>query len=211
MRITSQTPQELVVEDNSVWLAYVCAASAVVIICFSMAQNKINGVLGASLFLLFAMIADRRMTVTFDAVQRVVRWRGEKHFKVESGTIPFDDITDIGTEAWNSDAGTRFRLAILTSEGSMPLAYTYTSRLDEYAPLRQQILDFIKPGSYMPSLPPGILSSGIPADLEPSIRSLLAQGRKIDAVTLLRSTQHIDLTDAMSRIEALDQTTKTSI
>ncbi len=91
------------------------------------------------------------------------------------------------------------------------MAYTYTGRLDEYAPLRQQILDFIKPGSYMPSPSQGILSSGIPADLEPSIRSLLAQGRKIDAAELLRSTQQIDLTDAMSRIKALDQSKKAEV
>jgi hypothetical protein len=204
VHITSQTPQELVVEDSSVWIAYVCAASAVIIFFFSIAHNKINTLLGASIFLLFAVIADRRMTFTFDAMQRVVRWRGEKHFKVESGTIQFDDITDIGTEAWDSDGGTCFRLSILTKDGSTPMAYSYGGRTDAYAPLRQPILEFIKPGSYVPS-PPGILSSGIPAELESSIRSLLAQGRKIDAVELLRSTQHIGLTDAMSRIEAFDQ------
>jgi hypothetical protein len=206
MHVTRQTPHELVVEDNSVWLAYVCAAAALVIIFFSIAHNKINGLLSVSLFLLFAMIADRRMTFTFDAMQRVVRWRGEKHFKVESGTIPFDDITDIGTDSWNSDAGTCFRLTILTKDGSIPMAYVYTGRADAYAPLRQQILAFIRPGSYTPSPSPGILSRGIPADLEPSIRSLLAQGRKIDAITLLRAAQQISLTEAMSRIEALDQT-----
>jgi hypothetical protein len=211
MRITSQTPRELVVQDSGTWLAYILTASALVVIFASIAHNKINGLLSTSLFLLFAMIADRRMTFTFDATQRVVRWRGEKHFKVESCTIPFDDISDIGTDSWDSDSGPCFRLTILTRECSIPMADTYTGRMDAYAPLRQQILDFIKPGSYMPSPPPGILSSGIPADLEASIRSLLAQGRKIDAVTLLRSTQHIGLTDAMSRIEALDQTTKARV
>jgi hypothetical protein len=211
MRITSQTPQELIVQDGSVWVSYICAASALVIIFFSIAENKINGLLTASFFLLCAIIADRRTTFTFDAMQRVVRWRGKKFLKVESGMIPFDDITDIGTEASDSDGVTCYRLTILTRDGVFPMAYAYTGRADAYAALRKQILDFIRPGSYTSSPPPGILSSGIPADLEPSIRSLLAQGRKIDAVALLRSTQRIDLTDAMSRIEALDQTTKTSI
>lgn len=63
----------------------------------------------------------------------------------------------------------------------------------------------------LPTPRPEILSSGIPADLEPSIRSLLAQGRKIDAVELLRSAQHIGLTDAMSRIKALDQSMKAEV
>jgi hypothetical protein len=211
MRITSQTPQELVVQDSSVLFAYICAGSALVIILFSIAERKINGLLTASFFLLCAMIADRRTTFTFDAMQRVVRWRGKKFLKVESGTIPYDDITDIGTEASDTDSGTSYRLTIITREGSIPMAYAYTGRADAYASLRQQILDFIRPGSYMPSPPPGILSNGIPAGLEPSIRSLLAQGRKIDAVTLLRSTQQIALTDAMSRIEALNQTMKAKV
>ena len=212
MHIRSQTPQELVVEDSMVWLSYILAALGLINIFFSISQNKMNGLLTASFFLFCAMMFDRRMTFTFDAMQRVVRWRGKKFFKVESGTIPFDDITDIGTEATpGSESGTCFRLTIITREGSVPMAYSYSSRTDAYASLRQQILDFIHPGSYMPSPSPGILSSGIPADLEPSIRSLLAQGRKIDAVELLRSTQHIGLTDAMSRINALGQTTSTEV
>jgi hypothetical protein len=211
MRVKSQTSQELVVEDSSVWFSYLCAGAALFIIYFSIAENKINGLLTASFFLLCAMIADRRVTFTFDGMQRVALWKGKKFFKVESGAIPFDDITEIGTEASDSDGGTCYRLSILTRDRSIPMAYGYTGSADAYAALRQQILDFIRPGSYTPSPPPDILSSGIPADLEPSIRSLLAQGRKIDAVTLLRSTQHIGLTDAMSRIEALDQTMKARI
>jgi hypothetical protein len=208
MRVKSQTPQELVVEDSSLWFSYLCAGSALFIIYFSIREDKINGLLTASFFLFSAIVAASRTTFTFDAMQRVVRWRGKKFFKVKSGTIPFDDITDIGTESSDSDGGTCYRLTILTREGCVPMAYGYSGSADAYAALRQQILDFVRPGSYTPSPPPGILSSGIPADLEPSIRSLLAQGRKIDAVTLLRSTQHIGLTDAMSRIEALRQTLK---
>lgn len=212
MRITIQTPQELVVQDSSVWLSWVLAACALVVIFFSIAERKMNGLLTAAFFLLCAMIADRRTTFTLDATQRTVRWKGKKFFKVPSGTIPFDDIADIGTEASSdSDVGASYRFTILTRDGSIPMAFSYTGRTDAYAPLRQQILDFIKPGSYMPSPPSGILSSGIPADLEPSIRSLLAQDRKIDAAALLRSTQHIGLTDAMNRIEALDQTMKAEV
>ena len=61
----------------------------------------------------------------------------------------------------------------------------------------------------MPYPPPGILSNVIPADLEPS-RSFPTRHKAavIDAVTLLTSTQQIDLTEAMSRIEALNQTMK---
>ena len=126
MRIISQTPQELVVQDSSVWFSYICAASALVIIFFSIAENKINGLLTASFFLLCAIVADRRTTFTFDAMQRVVRWRGKKFLKVESGMILYDDITDIGTEASDTDSGTSYRLTIITREASIPMAYAYT-------------------------------------------------------------------------------------
>jgi hypothetical protein len=76
-------------------------------------------------------------------------------------------------------------------------------------PLRRDILDFLKPGSQLPSAEPGVLSGGIPADLEPSIRSLLSQGRKIDAVALLRSTRRIALADAMARVEQIERGMRT--
>ncbi len=211
MRITRQTQSELVVEDSSVGLSYICAAAAVVIIFFAIEQNKLKGLFGAAFFLLFAMLAYRRTSFTFDGMQRVVRWKGRKLLKVESGTIPFDEITDIGTEATPASEGTSYRLTILTRDGSIPMAYTYTGRTDAYAPLRREILDFIRPGSYKPPSESGILSSGVPWDLEPSIRSLLAQGRKIDAIVLLRSTRHIGLTDAMQHVEAIEKTMETEV
>jgi hypothetical protein len=211
MRITSRTPQELVVQDSSMWVSYLCGAAGVMIVFFSISQNKLKGLFSAAFFLLFALLFGRRTTFTFDAMQRIARWKGRKFFKTESGEIPFDDITDIGTEATLSgDNSTSYRLTILTRDGSIPMAYTYTASPDAYASLRQDVLDFIKPGSYTPVSQPGILSSGIPADLEPSIRSLLSQGRKIDAVALLRSTQHIGLADAKERVEQIEETMRTT-
>ena len=205
MHISRQTPTELVVEDSSLWISYLCAGAGFLLLALSVAQNKPKGFLGAAFFLLCAAIFERKTTFTFDAMQRIVRWNGLKLFKRDSGEIRFDDITDIGTEASSGDRVATYRLTVLTAQGSIPMAYTYAGRTDGYAPLRQQILDFVKPGAYVPSPPPGILSNGIPADLEPSIRSLLAQGRKIDAVTLLRSREQIGLADAVSRIGAIEK------
>ena len=44
-------------------------------------------------------------------------------------------------------------------------------------------------------------------DLE-SIRSLLAQGRKIDAISLVRSGSKISLTEAVERVEEIDRNMK---
>jgi hypothetical protein len=205
MHITRETPQELVVVHGSIWLSVLCAAAGLVLTCVAIVQCKPKGLLAAGLFLLFAALSARHITFTFDNMQRLVSWTGRKLFKVESGIIRFDDITDITVEALAGDTGITRRLAILTPRGSTPMAYAY-SGVGNLARMRAEILEFIKPGSYVPASEPGILSDGIPADLESSIRSLLAQGRKIDAVALLRSRGHIGLTEAVSRIEEFDAT-----
>jgi hypothetical protein len=210
MKIISHTQNELVVEDNSAWLSYIMGTAAAVIVFFSVTQHQLRGLYGAACFLLFALIVDRRITFTFDAARRVVRWKGMKMFRNESGSISFDDITDIGTEtASSTGGGTTYRLTILTPNGAVAMAYAYAGRNDAYAPLRLQILDFIKPGSHASSGEAGAPSHGLPADLESSIRSLLEQGRKIDAIKLLRSTQQLGLTDAVNRVEEMDRAMKT--
>lgn len=176
MHITRRTPTELVVEDSSLWISYICAGAGFLLLLAAIAQHKSQGFVPAAFFLLFAAIFERKITFTFDATQRVVRWSGFKLFKRDSGSIPFDEVTEIGTQASLGTSEATYRLTILTVHGSIPMAYTYAGRADGYGLLRQQILDFVKPGAYVPTSEPGILSSGVPADLEPSIRSLLAQG-----------------------------------
>src|SRR6266852_2088385 len=100
MHIARQTPQELVVVAGTRWLSAICAAAALFTLYFVITRHEPKGPLFlAAFFLLFALIMDLRKTFTFDARQRMVRWNGRKVFKAESGEIPFDDITDIGTES----------------------------------------------------------------------------------------------------------------
>lgn len=206
MKITSQTPTELVVEDNSVWLSWIFGSCAAVIMFFSVTHHQMRGLIGAAVFLLFALITDLHTTFTFDSTQRVVRWKGLKQFRTFSGTIPFDDITDIGTETSSSSSGgMTYRLTIITPTGTVPMAYSYTGRNDNYAPLREQILHFIKSELQEAA---GLTPSGIPTDLEPSVRSLLEQGRKIDAIKLVQSTQHLGLSDSVKRVDLLEQSMK---
>jgi len=149
MHIARQTPQELVVVAGTRWVSAMCAAAALFTLYFVIARHEPKGIFLAAFFLLFALIMDLRKTFTFDAMQRIVRWKGRKVFKAESGEIPFDDITDIGTQA--TLAGDRgvptYRLTIVTSRATIPMAYTYSGHNDRYSTLRGQILDFVKPGS----------------------------------------------------------------
>jgi hypothetical protein len=156
MHIARQTPQELVVVAGTRWVSAICAAAALFTLYFVIARHESRGYLFlVAFFLLFALIMDLRRTFTFDATQRIVRWKGRKVFKAESGEIPFDDITDIGTEARRTSAppGNRevpiYRLTIITPRATIPMDYSYSGHDDRYATLRGQILAFVKPGSTM--------------------------------------------------------------
>jgi len=150
MHITRQTPQELVVVSGSRWVSAICAAGALFYTYFAITRHAPKGYLLLTAFLLlFALIMDLRKTFTFDATQRLVRWKGRTVLKAESGEIPFDDITDIGTEA--TSAGNRnvpvYRLTVITPRVTIPMAYGYDGKPDRYSALRLQILDFLQAGS----------------------------------------------------------------
>jgi len=147
MHIARQTPQELVVVAGTRWVSAICAATALFTFYFVITRREPKGLFLTAIFLLFALLMHLRKTFTFDAMQRIVRWNGRKVFKAESGEIPFDDITDIGTQATQAgDTGVPvYRLTIITSRATIPMAYTHSGHTDRYSTLREQILDFVKP------------------------------------------------------------------
>jgi hypothetical protein len=198
MKIVRQTPQELVAVDSTVWISMVCGLAALPGIYVALRDGELKPLCVAGLFILFALVAFGRMTFVFDRAQRTVRWNGRKTLKNESGTIPFDEITDIGTEAISGDGGASYRLAILTRQGPVPMAYAYSGNSQRYDSLRKTILDFVRPEA----------GSGSSEGNDASIRSLLAQGRKIDAITLVRASENLDLTQAVRRVNEVEKRMK---
>jgi hypothetical protein len=198
MRITRQTPQELVVEDSTLLVAALCTLCAVGPIAGSFAQHKLLSFAVAALLLLIASLWVRKTRFVFDAMARVVRWQGRKMLRVESGEIPFSEIRDVTTEAQSSGEGTSYRLALQTAQGTIPMAYAYGGNRKRVESIRQTVLTYLNGGA-PPATDPA-------RDLDTSVRALLAQGRKIDAIALIRSTTHVGLTEAVQRVEALERT-----
>ncbi len=197
MKVTRHTASELVVGDSCLWLAAVCLIMAVFPIYAAIASGKKSTMVAAALVAVFSVVWLRKSTFVFDAGQRVVRWKRLRYFNTSSGTISFDDIRDITTETMQNRSGTLYRLTIITPLASVPLADAYGGGSDKYARLRQEILSFVKPQASMPT-------AGRSQDLESSVRELLLQGRKIDAVTLLRNAEDLDLSAAMQRVEEIE-------
>ena len=192
--------------DGSRWVSAICAALALFATYRVITQHYLKGLILVVVLALFAMIFDLRKTFTFDNMQRVVRWKGRTILKSESGEIPFDSITNIDTETTTTSSrggGTimLYRLAINASGSTIPMAYNYRGMGDGYANLRRQILEFIRPGSQSAA---ALMGAAAGESLESSLRALLRQGRKMDAVALLRSTMDLNLTDAMKRIDEIE-------
>ena len=149
MHIARQTPQELTIVSGSRWLSAVCGVGVLYTLYLVFIRHAPKGNLYVTAFLLLVtLVMDLRKTFTFDAMQRLVRWKGRTVLKAESGEIAFDDILDIGTD---SSVAARnvpvYRLTIITSKGAIPMAYNYNGQPDAYSGLRKQILEFVRPGS----------------------------------------------------------------
>lgn len=205
MRITRQTPQQLVVVDDSRWVSGLCAAAAIFAAYRTVTHDQLRGLIAVALLVVFALIFDLRKTFTFDSVQQVVRWKGRTILKAESGVIAFDDITNIDTETTTTSGKaatiTLYRLAINAKGTTIPMAYNYRGVSDGYAALRGQILEFIRPGSQSAA---ARVQGAAAESLDESLRALLRQGRKTDAIELLRSTDNMSLTEAMKRTDAIE-------
>ena len=110
---------------------------------------------------------------------------------------PFSEITGIGMEC--STAGNNvltYRLTILTSDQPVPMSDVYRGDKQGCDSVRAQILEFLHLDEGAPS------SAGVAH--ENSIQSLLKQGRKIDAIQLMRVSQKIGLTEAVDRVNEID-------
>lgn len=204
MHVTRKTNQELVVVDSSIWISvFLLCASTFVTYRLILEDNR-KGFLLSGIFLLFILLFWRKEVVVFDAARQQAIWTRRRLFKVATGTIPFSEITGIGMEATSSDHALTYRLTILTAHGSTPMSDSYASGQQKYESLRQEILAFLKLSPSEARAGSGFgssLTSGI--DDEASVRSLLQQGRRIDAIKLVRSTQNIGLKEATDRVAAI--------
>jgi len=201
MHITRKTNQELVILDSSIWISVFLLCASAFVTYRLILENNQRGLLLDGIFLLFIVFFWRKEVVVFDGARQQATWTRRRLFKVATGSIPFSDINGIGIETTSSGNAPTYRLSIITSLGSIPMSDSYAGGQQKYEKLRQEILDFLKLDPSEAQTLSSTPNSGI--DDEASVRSLLKQGRRIDAIQLVRSTQKLSLTEATQRVAAL--------
>lgn len=203
MHVTRKTNQEMVVLDSSIWISIFLLCASLFAAYRLSIQHNTGGFLSLGFMLLFVLLFWRKEVVVFDAARQQATWTRRRIFKVATGTIPFSEISGINLEATSSKNDVLlYRLAIVTAQGSVPMSDSYAGNLQKYEKLRQDILEFVNPK--LAQAESNAAQAGS-FDYEASIRSLLQQGRKIDAIHLLRTTQKLSLVEATDRIAAISK------
>jgi ribosomal protein L7/L12 len=95
-----------------------------------------------------------------------------------------------------------YRLTILTDGKPVPMSDVYSGNREHYETLKAELSEFLHLDTA------GRSSSDI-AD-ENSIQSLLKQGRKVDAIALVRASQHIGLTEAVDLVNRINEKMNTA-
>ena len=206
MHVSRKTNTELALVDSSIWVSVLLLCAAVPVVYMSIAHGRQSGIWVTGFFALCAFLFWRKEVVVFDAATQQAWWRRRRAFKTANGVVPFSEIAGIGIEV--STAGEHgtptYRLTILTSDKPVPMSDVYAGNSQHYEALRKEILEFL----HLPDADADAPVSGI-GHLS-SVRSLLRQGRKVDAIELLRSSENIDLTEAVDRVNKLEEEMKAS-
>jgi hypothetical protein len=203
MHVARKTNQELVVVDSSIWVSVLLLCAAVAVLYASNAHGKfLQGLALAGLFALFAFLFWRKEVVVFDAGRQQADWRRRRAFKPSSGMVPFSEIAGIGMESTSADHGVPiYRLTILTSGKPVPMSDVYNSDQQRCVSIKAEILEFLHLDDEETVSAAGFAH-------ENSIQSLLRQGRKVDAIELARTSEHIGLTEAVDLVNGIEEKRK---
>lgn len=195
MKIVRQSETELVLRESTLWISILLALAALPLFYASSLPGKRGNLILAIFFAVGALVWLRKATLVFDAGERSVRWRRMRFFRSASGTVPFSEIAGIGTETSSGSGGsTLYRLTLLTGQTAIPFTDTYGGGRERWADLREAAQRFLQTHRGTPLPAPG---------LDDSLRILLRRGRKVEAVRLLATAEHLDLTTATQRVNAI--------
>ena len=128
----------------------------------------------------------------FSHPTHIVTWRRRWALRERSGSIPFSEIQSVQVERPIGDTGTPSRRVTLkTKDGSVvPLTVGYRPDADDAI---VKIADRIR----------ALLGHDAEATAQQDLEGLIAAGKTIDAIRILRERDGLSLTDAKQRVDDL--------
>ena len=202
MTVQRPTGPVLVVQNSTLWLSAVFGVICVILLFAAFSSGDKRLARPALVMVLFAVLSLSKYRFVFDSTQRMVRWQTLRFGMRRAGSMPFDDVKDVVLQSEPGKSGRpTYRMAILTAQGPMPLSSGYGDTSDRCLALQSQIRELLRPGQTVAATAP---AGSIAANLDSSLRTLLAEGRKIDAIKLLTS-MGMNLTEAKQRADEIEK------
>jgi hypothetical protein len=199
MKVIRKTNQELVVADSSICVS-VMLLCADVIVAYRVYVTGMWGALVVVGFLtLCAFLFWRREVVVFDAGRQQAEWKRVRAYKLDEGNIPFSGITGIGMDTSSAKNNQLvYRLTMLTGDKPVPLSDVFRGDKERCDSVRAEILAFLhlEDGG-------GVLDAR--ATHDNAIEALLRQGRKVDAIELVRASEKIGLAEAAGIVNGIEE------
>ena len=144
----------------------------------------------AAISLAGALAFLRRDKTVFDDAARRLTWSKWTPFGRSGGTVAYDEVTSVTVETMSgSESVPSARVAIHTASDKIPLTGHYSASLDQWEPVATRIRQFV-----------GLSAADLTED---SLRAMVAEGRKIDAIRHLREKSGMSLADAKHAVEQL--------
>jgi hypothetical protein len=157
--------------------------------------DRLAGLLGAAgTCLLVAIVFLERAWFQFAPATRIVMWRRRWALRRQSGSIPFGSVQSVLVERPIGDDGTPSRRIVLKTIAGEDIPMTVGYRPDADGGVL-----------HIASRIRALLGHGTGAPHLDNVRALIAAGKIIDAIRILREEEGLSLLDAKRRIEELTQ------
>lgn len=200
MNAVSENKHRLVVTHDSARLTRILAGvSAVLLVLaagrwiqFSGPSEYFQGALGAGMTLLLAAaLCFERSRLVVDAESGVVEWSRRRAFGTRCGQLPFSQVKGVVSERPIGDDSSMRRVVLHTDQGDVPVTMAYLPDHHDVAlGLALKIRLMI-----------GLDDAG--TDVPEEVRKLVAGGRTIEAMRMLRKKRGVSLRDAQETVRRL--------
>ena len=192
----------LVTYDNTrlTWLMLAAGGVCLATVGYDMligprGTDRLAGLLGAAgTCLLVAIVFLERAWFQFAPSTRIVTWRRRWALRQRSGSIPFGSVQSVLVERPMGDEGTPSRRIVLKTIAGEDIPMTVGYRPDADGAVL-----------HIASRIRALLGHGSGATHLDNVRALIAAGKTIDAIRIVREEEGLSLVDAKRRIEELTQ------
>lgn len=202
MRSAQEAGPRLTIVHDDTSTAKLWLTGAIVLLLASVVRHAVHpnheafvGGIAGGLVLAVAFVATfEKSLFTIDGASRMISWEKHRLLRHRQGVLPYDAVQGVVAETPLGDSGVPSRrIVLLTRQGDLPLATAYCpDHDDECLAIAARMRAHL-----------GLAGRDALVD---EIRPLVAAGRTLDAIRMLRQRRKLSLTEARRTIAEMQET-----